>query len=212
MKDHWPELALRVAAAITLAQGLLLPLPMAIADEAADFKARDVSSEQSETIANTPNAATESSRARAAAADKTKDVADMDIAELVNVKVSPFEVSSQLDSGYHASNSVSGSRLDAPIRDLPLAIQAFTESFIEDQKPRDIFDVARYSPGVTYRSNDFNEGNANLAIRGFAVGSIGGGVNFVYDQTLPPDTPESAHQTYALLDEPYRPSQTGRVS
>ncbi len=105
----------------------------------------------------------------------TKDVADMDITELVDVPVSPFEVSTQLDRGYLASNSVSASRFDAPIRDLPFSIQAFTESFIEDQKPRDIFDVARYSPGVTYRSNDFNEGNANLAIRGFAVGSLAGG-------------------------------------
>ncbi|MDD2760129.1 MAG: TonB-dependent receptor plug domain-containing protein, partial [Methylomonas sp.] len=104
-----------------------------------------------------------------------KDVADMDISELVNVPVSPFEVSTALDLGYHASNSVSASRFDAPIRDLPFAIQSFTESFIEDQKPRDIFDVARYSPGVTYRSNDFNEGNANLAIRGFTVGSLAGG-------------------------------------
>lgn len=107
--------------------------------------------------------------------DTRKDVADMDLAELVNVKVSPFDVSTQLDNGYLASNSVSGSRFDAPIRDLPFALQAFTESFIKDQKPRDIFDVARYSPGVTYRSNDFNEGNANLAIRGFAVGSLAGG-------------------------------------
>ncbi|AEG00805.1 TonB-dependent receptor plug [Methylomonas methanica MC09] len=108
-------------------------------------------------------------------AETAKDLADMDITELVNVKVSPFEVSSQLDSGYKASNSVSGSRFDTPIRDLPFAIQSFTASFIKDQKPRDIFDVARYSPGVTYRSNDFNEGNANLAIRGFAVGSLAGG-------------------------------------
>lgn len=104
-----------------------------------------------------------------------KDVADMDLEELSQVRVSPFDVSTQLDSGYRASNSVSGSRFDTPIRDLPFAIQAFTESFIKDQKPRDIFDVARYSPGVTYRSNDFNEGNANLAIRGFAVGSLPGG-------------------------------------
>jgi iron complex outermembrane receptor protein len=107
--------------------------------------------------------------------EASRDVADMDLLELVNVKVSPFDVSSQLDSGYLASNSVSGSRFDAPISDLPFALQAFTESFIKDQKPRDIFDIARYSPGVTYRSNDFNEGNANLAIRGFAVGSLAGG-------------------------------------
>lgn len=111
----------------------------------------------------------------------TNDVADMDIAELVNVRVSPFDVSSGLDSGYLASNSVSGSRLDTPIRNLPFAIQAFTESFIEDQKPVNIYDVVRYSPGVTYRSNDFTEGNANLAIRGFAVSGTAGNVQILRD-------------------------------
>lgn len=117
----------------------------------------------------------------APAAAQAKDVADMDIAELVNVRVSPFDVSTGLDSGYRASNSVSGSRFDTPIRDLPFAIQAFTESFIQDQKPRNIFDIARYSPGVTYRSNDFNEGNANLAIRGFAVSATPGNVQILRD-------------------------------
>jgi hypothetical protein len=48
-------------------------------------------------------------------AAQTKDVADMDIGELVNVRVSPFDVSTHLDSGYRASNSVSGSRFDSPI-------------------------------------------------------------------------------------------------
>lgn len=111
----------------------------------------------------------------------TMDVAGMDIGELVNVRVSPFEVSTHLDQGYRAPNSVSGSRFDAPIRDLPFAIQAFTESFIQDQKPQNLFDIARYSPGVTYRSNDFNEGNANLAIRGFAVSATPGNVQVLRD-------------------------------
>jgi iron complex outermembrane receptor protein len=109
------------------------------------------------------------------------DVADLDIGELVKVRVSPFDVSTFLDKGYRASNSVSGSRFDTPIRKLPFAIQAFTESFIEDQKPVNIFDVARYSPGVTYRSNDFNEGNANLSIRGFAVSGTPGNVQILRD-------------------------------
>ncbi|MEO8056796.1 MAG: TonB-dependent receptor [Burkholderiales bacterium] len=108
-------------------------------------------------------------------------VADMDISELVRVRVSPFDVATRLDRGYRASNSVSGSRLDTPIRELPFAIQAFTESFIEDQKPVNIFDIARYSPGVTYRSNDFTEGNANLAIRGFAVSSTPGNTQILRD-------------------------------
>lgn len=109
------------------------------------------------------------------------DVADMDITELAGVRVSPFDVASHLDRGYRASNSVSGSRFDTPIRELPFAIQAFTETFIGDLKPVNLHDVARYSPGVTYRSNDFNEGNANLAIRGFAVSSSPGSVQVLRD-------------------------------
>jgi Outer membrane receptor proteins, mostly Fe transport len=107
--------------------------------------------------------------------DTAKNPEDMTLQELARVMVSPFEVSSQLDSGYRAANSISASRIDAPIYSLPFAVQAFTDSFIIDQKPVNIFDVARYSPGVTYRSNDFNEGNANMSVRGFAIGSIEGG-------------------------------------
>ena len=51
------------------------------------------------------------------AAPATPDVADMDITELVNVRVSPFDVSSHLDRGYRASNAVSASRFDAPVRE-----------------------------------------------------------------------------------------------
>jgi len=119
--------------------------------------------------------------ASAAAAPSTADVADMDITELVKVRVSPFDVAAHLDQGYRASNAVSASRFDAPIRELPFAIQAFTESFIKDQKPVNLFDVARYSPGVTYRSNDFTEGNANLAIRGFAVSQVAGASQVLRD-------------------------------
>lgn len=196
MKDCSPEFGLHTIIAIALKFSLLLPLPpLALADEPHDQpllnaahqvaelsdlhspnpidESYDASS-LSETSTDIPGTALEPEHSTAVAG-QSKDVADMDIDELVNVRVSPFEVSINLDNGYHASNSVSGSRFDSPIRDLPFAIQAFTESFIKDQKPRDIFDIARYSPGVTYRSNDFNEGNANLAIRGFAVGSLAGG-------------------------------------
>ncbi len=114
-------------------------------------------------------------------AETSKDVADMNLHELMNVRISPFEVATDLDRGYRASNSVSGSRFDTPIRDLPFAIQAFTESFITDNKPVNIYDIARYSPGVTYRSNDFNEGNANLAIRGFAVSATPGNIQILRD-------------------------------
>jgi iron complex outermembrane receptor protein len=108
-------------------------------------------------------------------------LAELSIEELMKVQTSPFEVSADLDDRYRASNSVSGSRFDAPIVELPFVIQAFTQEFIDDQRPVNVFDVARYSPGVTYRSNDFNEGNANVAIRGFAVSSTPGSVQILRD-------------------------------
>ncbi|OAI07833.1 TonB-dependent receptor [Methylomonas methanica] len=176
MRDCWSKFGVGMAIRLAFVFGVLRqPITMAaeiggdlVADTAKSSQTFSADSKADED-AGIETKASEQSH------DASRDVADMDLVELVNVKVSPFDVSFQLDSGYLASNSVSGSRFDAPISDLPFALQAFTESFIKDQKPRDIFDIARYSPGVTYRSNDFNEGNANLAIRGFAVGSLAGG-------------------------------------
>jgi iron complex outermembrane receptor protein len=207
MRDFLHDFSLR--AAVTIVLGLtLLPgrLPVAMADDPAghnpiqstsslpeDSGGLDLSrltnikiptaSKPVEAVANTPSAVIGSVPADdgTSSAGRMKDVAEMDIGELVHVRVSPFDVSTHLDYGYRASNSVSGSRFDMPIRDLPFAIQAFTDSFIKDQKPRNIFDVVRYAPGVTYRSNDFNEGNANLAIRGFAVSATPGNVQILRD-------------------------------
>lgn len=115
------------------------------------------------------------------AVDARADAADDAMEFFAEERRAPFEVSAHRDKGYRASNSVSASRIDTPIIELPFAIQAFTESFIAEQKPANIFDVARYAPGVTYRSNDFNEGNANLAIRGFAVSSTPGSTQILRD-------------------------------
>jgi iron complex outermembrane receptor protein len=119
--------------------------------------------------------------AHADAEDISAEVGQLSLEELMTVKISPFDVSTERDRGYQAFSSVTGARLDTPIKDLPFAIQAFTQPFIEDLKPVTIHDVAKYSPSVTYRSNDFNEGNANLAIRGFAVGTTPGGVQILRD-------------------------------
>ncbi len=113
--------------------------------------------------------------------DVTSQVSELSLEELMEVRISPFDVSTSRDVGYQAFSSVTGSRLDTPIRELPFPIQAFTQPFIEDVKPVTVYDIARYSPSVTYHSNDFNEGNANLAIRGFAVGSTPGSVQILRD-------------------------------
>lgn len=71
------------------------------------------------------------------------------------------------DKGYRAGNSVSATRIDTPIKDLPFAISAFTQQFITDVGARDLFDVVQYAPGVTSAGREFNAGNAVYTIRGF---------------------------------------------
>ncbi len=87
------------------------------------------------------------------------------------VVLSPFEVRTQSDRGYRPANSVSATRIAAPISRLPMGISAFTEAFIADQKPYDLFDVVRWTPGV-HQDNQSPQGWARYAVRGFTSASI----------------------------------------
>lgn len=81
--------------------------------------------------------------------------------------LSAFTVSTASDKGYRAGNSVSATRIDTPIKDLPFAVNAFTQQFITDIGARDLFDVVQYAPSVTSAGREFNAGNAVYTIRGF---------------------------------------------
>ena len=83
------------------------------------------------------------------------------------VRLSEFQVSTSADKGYRAGNSVSATRIDTPIKDLPFAISAFTSQFITDVGARDLWDVVQYAPSVTSAGREFNAGNAVYTIRGF---------------------------------------------
>lgn len=85
--------------------------------------------------------------------------------------LSPFVVNSSKDQGYRASNSISGSRFDTPIKDLPFALNAFTNEFIQDQHASGLYDIVKYSPGVTFVGGGFDDGNSHFSIRGFDSGS-----------------------------------------
>lgn len=87
------------------------------------------------------------------------------------VELPAFEVRDKQDSGYRAANSVSATRIDTPIRDLPLTLDAFTEEFIKDIQPRDLLDIVTFAPGVSSASNDFAGGTSNFNIRGFSSGN-----------------------------------------
>jgi iron complex outermembrane receptor protein len=83
------------------------------------------------------------------------------------VQLPTFEVSTTQDSGYRAANSVSATRIDTPIADLPFSISAFTQQFIEDTGATDLYDIVRYSAGVTSGAKEFNAGADSFTIRGF---------------------------------------------
>lgn len=83
------------------------------------------------------------------------------------VQLPAFTVSSAMDQGYLAANSVSATRVDTPIKNLPFAVSAFTDQFIGDVGARDLYDVVKFSPGVTIAGRDFVAGNTRYAIRGF---------------------------------------------
>jgi outer membrane receptor protein involved in Fe transport len=87
------------------------------------------------------------------------------------VVLSPFTVSTEQDRGYVAANSVSATRINTPIKELPFAINAFTEQFITDIGASDLFDIVQYAPGVTGAGRDFTSGNTRYNIRGFDTSS-----------------------------------------
>jgi iron complex outermembrane receptor protein len=83
------------------------------------------------------------------------------------VTLSAFQVSTTADRGYRAGNSVSATRTDTPIKDLPFSISAFTEQFIEDIGALELIDIATFAPGVTSGAKEFTQGNNRFSIRGF---------------------------------------------
>ena len=64
-----------------------------------------------------------------------EDLSRLSLEELMELTLTPFSVSTANEHFYRASNTVTGSRTDTPISELPFAIQAFTTRFIDDQRP-----------------------------------------------------------------------------
>lgn len=83
------------------------------------------------------------------------------------VVLSTFTVTSAMDKGYQAGNSVSATRIDTPIKELPFAVSAFTEQFMGDIGTRELADVLKFAPSVTSGSEGFSSGNAFVMVRGF---------------------------------------------
>jgi len=72
------------------------------------------------------------------------------------ILLSPFEVTTEKDKGYKATNATSGTRLNTSIKDAPVAIEVITSDFIRDIGSANLRDALRYSAGVQIQNqNDY---------------------------------------------------------
>src|SRR4051812_6533484 len=60
------------------------------------------------------------------------------------IELSPFVVSTQADTGYAATNTLDGSRLNTALRDTPGAISVFTKDFLDDIGATNMEEILRY--------------------------------------------------------------------
>ncbi len=75
-------------------------------------------------------------------------------------ELSPFEVSTEGDRGYYASNTISGSRINIALQDVPMPIEVITSEFMEDTGATDLRESLRYSAGIVLDSQ--NDAGAGL--------------------------------------------------
>lgn len=94
------------------------------------------------------------------------------------VRLSEFRVDSSQDVGYRATNTISGTRLNTPIKDVPMPIEVITEEFIRDINAVDFRESLRYSAGILLSSKqDALEGestvqdqtDSKIKLRGFVT-------------------------------------------
>src|SRR5262245_23249144 len=64
------------------------------------------------------------------------------------VELSPFVVNSTRDTGYQASTTMAGTRLDTPVKDLGAAISIYTKDFLEDIGATNAAELLIYAPGM----------------------------------------------------------------
>ncbi len=83
-----------------------------------------------------------------------------DEADDSTVVLSPFEVQTEADQGYRATNSISGSRINTPIKELPMPIEVITSDFLRDVGASDLRQSLRYSAGIILQSQNDQSVNA----------------------------------------------------
>lgn len=93
-------------------------------------------------------------------------------------QLSPFEVSTERDRGYTATNTLAGSRLNTSLQNTPAAISVFTKEFLDDIGALDVTEALDYALNgerefTDYTGNATVQNDLNLQFRGFVGASLG---------------------------------------
>jgi outer membrane receptor protein involved in Fe transport len=89
------------------------------------------------------------------------------------VTLSPFTVSTDRDYGYRAANSISATRTNTPIKDVPVSIQVFSQELYDDLMINSQVDLERYNASLingssdTYSDNSIQQAFNAFLFRGF---------------------------------------------
>lgn len=89
------------------------------------------------------------------------------------IELSPFEITTDKDTGYRASNSIAGTRSNTPIKDIALNIQVFTKDLADDLIMADQTALERYNAALTnggadvQSDNNIQQAYNNFLFRGF---------------------------------------------
>lgn len=93
--------------------------------------------------------------------------------------LSPYQVTDEKDNGYLRTNSVTATRINMPIQNVPMSISVMSKDFIDDANIRSITDVLRYSSSgagdnsfAMKRPANSATPQGNFTSRGFGVNSL----------------------------------------
>jgi len=93
------------------------------------------------------------------------------------VELSPFVVDTSKDVGYVATNSISGTRLNMSIKDVPLNLEVITSKFMQDTGATNLRDALRYSAGMVLTSQSDAFDNSKTGDLSTSYSSFSGGAN-----------------------------------
>jgi outer membrane receptor protein involved in Fe transport len=96
-----------------------------------------------------------------------------------------------------SSITVTAQKRAERLTQVPVSAMAFDQDALDKQGVKDIADIARLVPGVTFQGND-DSGNMNIAIRGI-ISTVGAATTGIYVD----DVPVQVRQNSAMWSNPY---------